>query len=89
MTQDAIEEDLTSLNISSSSSVHDEVTDTHGAQSQAADMHQRAKLLLDELVCFQQYLKDKKREDAVYLSAFKSDVQQELKLLEKVLCAST
>ena len=86
MTQDGIEEDLRSLNISSSSSVHDEATNSHGAQSEASNMHQRAKLLLDELVRFQQYLKERKRENAIYLTAFKSDLQQELKLLEKVRC---
>jgi hypothetical protein len=84
MTQNGITGEMSSVNISSSSSIHNQGTDSRGARSLASDMQQRAKLLLDEIVQFQQYLKEKKREDAIYLNPFKSDVKLELKLLEKV-----
>lgn len=85
MTQYSIERDMDSLDISSSPSPHEESTDNHKVRLQASDMHQRARLLLDELVHFQQYLDEIKKEDTLYLKSFKSDVQQELKLLEKVM----
>jgi hypothetical protein len=84
MARDGLEGDMSSLDISTTSTGYEEFTDRHEAQFQAIDMPLRARLLLDELSEFQQYLKDRKREDAIYLRAFKSDVQQELKLLEKV-----
>lgn len=84
MTQDSIEGELNSLNIPSSPNLHDELTENHEARSEASDMQQRARILLDEIDQFQQYLREMKQEDAVYLKGFKSDVQQELKLLEKV-----
>lgn len=84
MAQDGPEGDMSSLNISSTATGHEDFIECNETRSQASDMQQRAKLLLDELTQFQQYLKNRKRDDVVYLGAFKSDVQQELKLLEKV-----
>lgn len=84
MTQNGIEGELGSLSISSPSNIHVDDTESHEEKSQAMDIQQRAKLLLEELVQFELYLKEKKREGTVYLTAFKSDVQNELKLLEKV-----
>jgi hypothetical protein len=75
---------MSCLNISSSSNGHIESAENHEAQSQASDMQQRARLLLDELVQFQLYLKERKREDVANLTSIKTDVQNELKLLEKV-----
>lgn len=83
-----IQDDTESLSISGSSS-HDEHKDNAEAQSQALDMQHRAKLLLDELGQFQQYLQDNKMERSIYLSSFKSDIQLELKQLEKVNCIHT
>lgn len=85
MSQYGIQDDMESLKISGQSS-HEEREDIDEAQSQALDMQQRAKLLLDELGQFQQYLKDNKKERSIYLTAFKSDIQLELKQLEKVEC---
>jgi hypothetical protein len=84
MTQNGIEGELGSLSISSPSNLHVEPAESHEVKSQALDLQQRAKLLLEELVQFELYLKERKRESTVYLNAFKSDVQNELKLLEKV-----
>lgn len=83
MTQNGIQHDMQCLNISKPSSDENETLERNESQSQALDMLQRARLLLDELSRFQQHLKDLKVEDALYLTAFKSDVHLELQLLEK------
>lgn len=89
MTQNGIEGELNSLNISTPSSGHHEPEEENNeSKSQALDLQRRAKLLLEELVQFEQYLKERKRENTIYLTPFKSDVKNELKLLEKVRQAS-
>ena len=51
----------------------------------ASDMLQRCRLLLDELEPYQLYLKQQKKENSVEkLHTFKSHVQNEMKLLDKV-----
>lgn len=79
---------MSSLNISGSSNGHIESAENHEVQSQASDMQQRARLLLDELVQFRLHLKERKREDVANLVGIQTDVQNELKLLEKVGRAS-
>jgi hypothetical protein len=58
----------------------DEV-DTH---TLALDMQRRCRLLLDELEQFQAYLKKQSKENDVELRTFKSDVQSEMKFIDKV-----
>ncbi|PSS12989.1 hypothetical protein M430DRAFT_105723 [Amorphotheca resinae ATCC 22711] len=72
-----------SLDISDSFNGHVESAKDYEGESHVLDMQQRARLLLEELEQFQTYLKEKKKEDTVHLSSFKTDVQHELKLLEK------
>lgn len=88
MNHHGTQDDTESLSISGSS-FHDEYKDNAEAQSQALDMQHRAKLLLAELGQFQQYLQDNKMERSICLSSFKSDIQSELKQLEKVNCIYT
>lgn len=57
--------------------------DTH---TLALDMQRRCRLLLDELEQFQAYLKKQNRENDIELRTFKSDVQSEMKFIDKVGC---
>jgi hypothetical protein len=50
----------------------------------AADMQQRCRLFLDELEQFQAYLKDQRKEKHVDLRIFRSGLQSEMKMLDKV-----
>jgi hypothetical protein len=50
----------------------------------ASDMQQRCRVLLDELEQFHSYLKRQRRENHVELRTFKSGLQAEMKLLDKV-----
>jgi hypothetical protein len=50
----------------------------------AADMQQRCRLFLDELEQFQAYLKDQRKEKHVDLRIFKSGLQSEMRMLDKV-----
>lgn len=50
----------------------------------AADMQQRCRLFLDELEQFQTYLKDQRKEKHVDLRIFRSGLQSEMKMLDKV-----
>jgi hypothetical protein len=50
----------------------------------AADMQQRCRLFLDELEQFQAYLKDQRKEEPVDLRIFRSGLQSEMKMLDKV-----
>ncbi len=50
----------------------------------AADMQQRCRLFLDELEQFQAYLKDQRMEKHVDLRIFRSGLQSEMKMLDKV-----
>ncbi len=49
-----------------------------------ADMQERCRLFLDELEQFQAYLKDQRKEKHVDLRIFKSGLQSEMKMLDKV-----
>ena len=50
----------------------------------AADMQQRCRLFLDELEQFQAYLKDQRKDKHVDLRIFRSSLQSEMKMLDKV-----
>lgn len=50
----------------------------------AADMQQRCRLFLDELEQFQAYLRDQRKEKHVDLRIFRSGLQSEMKMLDKV-----
>jgi hypothetical protein len=50
----------------------------------AADMQQRCRLFLDELEQFQAYLKEQRKEKHVDLRIFKSGLQSETRMLDKV-----
>jgi hypothetical protein len=86
MSLDTVEREMGSLDNSDSFNGHVESAKDYEGESHVLDMQQRARLLLEELEQFQTYLKEKKKEDTVHLSSFKTDVQHELKLLEKVRC---
>lgn len=51
----------------------------------ALDMQQRCRLLLDELEQFQAYLRERKKANNVELRTFKSGLQAEMKLIDKVI----
>ncbi|PMD21950.1 hypothetical protein NA56DRAFT_571372 [Hyaloscypha hepaticicola] len=53
----------------------------------AADMQQRCRLFLDELEQFQTYLKDQRKEKHVDLRIFRSGLQSEMKMLDKLATA--
>jgi hypothetical protein len=57
--------------------------DTH---TLALDMQRRCRLLLEELEQFQAYLKRQSKENDVEVRTFKSDVQSEMKFIDKVCC---
>jgi len=50
----------------------------------ALNMQQRCRLLLDELEQFQAYLKEEGKEHSAELRALKTEVQSEMKVLDKV-----
>ncbi|TVY33396.1 UPF0415 protein-like protein, partial [Lachnellula subtilissima] len=50
----------------------------------ALDMQQRCRLLLDELEQFQAYLKEEGKEHSAELRALKTEVQSEMKVLDKI-----
>jgi hypothetical protein len=50
----------------------------------AVDMQQRCRILLEEVEQFQSHLKQQRRENQVELRTFKSSLQAEMKLLDKV-----
>jgi hypothetical protein len=66
---------LGSLNLS------DPATD---ATTLASDMQQRCQLLLHELEQFEAHLRDQKKQSQVELRAFKSFLQSEMRMLDKV-----
>jgi len=51
----------------------------------ALDMQKRCRLLLDELEQFQAYLKKQGKENTAELRAFKTEVQSEMRLIDKVI----
>lgn len=56
------------------------------AQKLASDMQQRCQTLLQELEQFQAHLKQKKKQNDVELRTFKTGLQAEMKLIDKVIC---
>ena len=72
---EALQEGLSSLEISDPAAE---------VERQAADMQQRCRLLLDELETFSAHLKRLKKETQVELRMFKSGLQAEMKLIDKV-----
>ncbi|KAI9049043.1 hypothetical protein LZ554_006891 [Drepanopeziza brunnea f. sp. 'monogermtubi'] len=65
----------------------DEQSDTLVAETKelAEEMHQRCRVLLDELLQFQAHLKALKKEARVEVRCFKGGVQSELRILGKLL----
>lgn len=51
----------------------------------AAELQEKCRLLLQELEAFQSHLKFEKKEHTVELRVFKNDVQNELKLLTRLV----
>lgn len=52
----------------------------------ALDMQQRCRLLLDELEQLQAHLKDEGKEHSAELRALKTEVQSEMRVIDKVIC---
>jgi hypothetical protein len=96
---DALHEDMADLDITTNGSetptgtaVESEATlvteaDTgNDGPTLALNMQKRCRLLLDELEQFQAYLKEQGKENTAELRAFKTEVQSEMRLIDKVIC---
>lgn len=84
--RDILHEDMGGLDMTPPTNSSGMPDDTESVPAAALDMQRRCRLLLDELEQFQAYLKKQSKENDVELRTFKSDVQSEMKFIDKVHC---